>query len=113
MSQLRVILVVLIVALGSGALWMWHAGSQSVDAAPARAEAAAPVRQSPVPVSDQTVASDATPAAQSSPPAQPASVPPEDNKSTMSAAAEPPNVDTPEPAERKFASGGRADSDPN
>jgi cytoskeletal protein RodZ len=113
MSQLRVILVVLIVALGSGALWIWHEGSQSVDAAPARAEAAAPIQQSPVPVSDQTVASDATPAGPSSPPAQPAPVPPEDNQSTKSTAVEPPNVDTPEPPERKFASGGRADSDPN
>lgn len=113
MSQWRVILVVLIVALGSGALWMWHEGSQSVDATPAHAEAAAPVQQSPAPVSEQTVASDATLAAPSSPPAQPAPVPPADNRGTTSAAVEPPNVDTPEPPERKFASGGRADSDPN
>jgi hypothetical protein len=113
MSQWRVIVVVLLVALGSGALWMWHEGSQSVDATPARVEAAAPVLQSPVPVSDQTAASDATPAAPFSPPAQAAPVPPEDNKSPPSAAVEPPNVDTPEPPERKFASGGHADSDPN
>ena len=113
MNQWRVILAVVIVVLGSVAFWIRHEGSQSVDATPVPAEAAAPVQQSPVPVLDQSVASDATPAAQSSPPAQPASVPPEDNKSTTSAATEPPNVDTPEPAERKFASGGRADSDPN
>jgi hypothetical protein len=113
MSQWRVILAVLIVALGSGALWMWHEGPQSVDATPARAATAAPVQQSPVPVSDQIVASDVTPAAPSAPPAQPSPVPPEDNQSTTSAAVEPPNVDTPEPAERKFASGGRAESDQN
>ena len=112
MSQWRVILVVLI-ALGSGALWMWHEGSLNVDATPARAEAAVPVEQPPVPESDRTVASDATPADPLSPPAQPAPVPPEDNQSTTSAAVEPPNVDAPEAPERKFARGGRADSDPN
>ena len=113
MNQLRVILAVVIVALGSGALWLWHEGSPSTDATPERAEAAAPVQQSPVPESEQGVVSDATPAAPSSLPAQPAPVSSEDNESTTAAAAEPPNVDTPEPAERKFASGGHADSDPN
>ena len=113
MNQWRVILAVVIVALGSGGLWIWHEGSSSVDATPARTEVTAPVQQSRVPESEQGVASDAIPAAPSPPPAQPALVPSEDNKSTAGAAAEPPNVDIPEPAERKFASGGRADSDPN
>jgi cytoskeletal protein RodZ len=113
MNQWRVVLTVVIVALGSGALWVWHEGSQNTDATPVPAEASAPVQQSPAPVPDQSVASDATPAPQSSPPAQPASVAAEDDKSTTSAAVEPPNVDTPEPAERKFASGGRSESDQN
>jgi hypothetical protein len=111
MNQWRVIVAVAIVALGSGAIWVWHEGSQNADTTPA--EASAPVQQSPVPVPDQSVASDATPAPQSSPPAQPASVAPEDNRSATSAAVEPTNVDTPEPAERKFASGGRSESDQN
>jgi cytoskeletal protein RodZ len=113
MNQWRIIVAVAIVALGSGALWVWHEGSQNREATSVPAEASAPVQQLPVPVPGQSVASDATPASQSAPPAQPASVAPEDNKSTTSAAVEPPNVDTPEPAERKFANGGRSESDQN
>ena len=109
MIQQRVIVAVAIVALGSGAIWVWREGSQHTDATPAPAEASAPVQQSSVPVSVQSVASDAAPA----PPAEPTSATPQDNQSTTSAAVEPPNVDTPEPAERKFASGGRAESDQN
>ena len=113
MNQWRVILAVVIVALGSAAFWIWHEGSQSVDATPVPAEAAAAVQQSPVPVSARTVASDATPVAPPTPPAQPTPVASEDSQSPTSAAVELQNVDTPEPAERKFASGGHADSDPN
>ena len=113
MNQRRVIVAVAIVALGSGAIWVWREGSQHTDATPAPAEASAPVQQSSVPVSVQSVASDAAPAPPSSPPAEPTSATPQDNQSTTSAAVEPPNVDTPEPAERKFASGGRAESDQN
>jgi cytoskeletal protein RodZ len=113
MNQWRVIVAVTIVALGSGAIWVWHEGSQNTDATPAPAEASAPVQQSPVPIRDQSVASDAAPTRPVSPPAEPALAAPEDNRSTTSAAVEPPNVDTPEPAERKFASGGRAESEQN
>jgi hypothetical protein len=113
MNQQRVIVAVAIVALGSGAIWVWHEGAPNAHATRAPAQASAPVQQSPVPVSDQSVASDAAPAPPSSPPAEPASATPQDNQTTTSAAVEPPNVDTPEPAERKFASGGRVESDQN
>jgi cytoskeletal protein RodZ len=110
MNQWRVIVAVAIVALGSGAIWVWHEGSQNTDATPAPAQASAPVQQSPIPVSEQSVVNNAAPWSSSS--AEPASVAPENNEST-SAAVEPTNVDTPEPAERKFASGGRPEPDQN
>jgi hypothetical protein len=111
MNQWRVILAVVIVALGSGAIWVWHEGSRSADTTLAPAEVSAPIQQSPVSVPDQSVASDAAPTPP--PQAEPVSAAPEDNRSVTNAAVEPPNVDTPEPAERKFASGGRAESDQN
>jgi hypothetical protein len=113
MNQWRVIVAVAIVALGSGAIWVRHEGSQNAGATRTPAGASAPVQPSPVPVSDQSVASDIAAAPPSSPPVEAASAAPQDNQSTTSAAVEPPNVDTPEPAERKFASGGRAESDQN
>jgi hypothetical protein len=113
MNQQRVIVAAAIVAFGSGAIWVWHEGSQRADATPAPAEASAPLQQSSVPVSDQSVASNAAPALPSSLPAESAPATPQDIQSTTSAAVEPPNVDTPEPAERKFASGGRVESDQN
>jgi hypothetical protein len=112
MNQWRVIVAVAIVALGSGAVWVWHEGSQNTDATPAPAVASAQVQQSPIPVPEQRVVSDAAPPA-SSLPVHPASVALENNESTTSAAVEPTNVDTPEPAERKFAGGGRAEPDQN
>jgi hypothetical protein len=112
MNQWRLIVAVAIVALGSGAIWVSHEGSQNADATPAPVVASAQARQSPIPVPEQRVVSDAVPPASSSP-VEPASVAPENNESTTSAAVEPTNVDTPEPAERKFASGGRAEPDQN
>ena len=112
MNQWRMIVAVAIVALGSGAVWVWHEGSQNTDATPAaRADASVQVQQAPIPEPHQSVASDAPPA--SSSPVEPAPVAPENNESTTSAAVEPTNVDTPEPAERKFAGGGRAEPDQN
>jgi hypothetical protein len=112
MNQWRFIVAIAIVALSSRAIWVWHERSHDTDATPAPAEASAPVQHAPVPVSERSVASDAA-LAPSSPPAEPISATPQDDQRTTSAAVEPPNVDTPEPAERKFASGGRAESDQN
>jgi hypothetical protein len=48
-----------------------------------------------------------------SPQAEPATAASDNNQVTTSAPVEPPNIDTPEPAQLKFARGGHADSDPN
>lgn len=116
MKQWRVILAVTIAALGTGAFWVWHEGPQTVDTMPASAASSAPIQQAPVAAPAPLVASDAAPdpAPPTAPPAEPAaSVLPDNTQVTTNVAVEPPNVDTPEPAERKFAGGGRAESDRN
>ena len=115
MNPWRMILAVVIVALGSAAVWAWHEESQQVDATPVRAESPTPVQQSALPALDHTAVSEPAPALAptSSPQAEPAPAASDSNQSTTSVVVDPPNVDTPEPAQRKFARGGRADSDQN
>ena len=113
MMQWRMILAVVVVALGAAAIWAWQEGSQHGDATLARAVPAAPVQQPQLPVADQAVVSDSSPAPASLPQPEPAPVASDGNQATTSAAVEPPNVDTPEPAQRKFARGGRAEPDQN
>ena len=110
--MMRIILAVVIVALGAAAVWAWQEGSQHGDATLARAVTAAPVQQQ-VPAPDQAVVSDSSPTPASLPQAEPAPVASDGNQATTSAAVEPPNVDTPEPAQQKFARGGRAEPDQN
>jgi cytoskeletal protein RodZ len=109
----RLILSVVIVALGSAAIWAWHEGSQQADATLVRAESPAPVQQSPLPALDHAAVSETAPAPASSPQAEPAPAASDGNQFTTSAAVDPPDVDTPEPAQEKFARGGHADSDQN
>jgi hypothetical protein len=112
MNQWRIILTLVIVALGAGAIWLWHEGSRNTVAA--AAGASAPVQQPQVAAADRAVVGDASTATPpSTPAAESASSAPEDNHSKTNAAVEPPNVDTPEPAARKFANGGRPESDQN
>lgn len=113
MMQWRMILAVLVVALGAAAIWAWQEGSQREDATLVRAVPATPLQQSQLPAADQAVVSDSSPAPASSPQAEPAPVASDGNQATTSAAVEPPNVDTPEPAQQKFARGGRAEPDQN
>lgn len=114
MKQWRVILAVAFVALVSAAIWVWHEGSQPADTEVARAEAPAPVQESRLPPPDDGAAGDPTPAAPASAPDEPG---PDDasdgTQSTTTVAVDPPSVDTPEPAQRKFARGGHAESDQN
>ena len=112
MMQWRMILAVLVVALGAAAIWAWQEGSQREDAL-VRAVPDTPVQQPQLPAADQAVVSDSSPAPASSPQAEPAPVASDGNQATTSAAVEPPNVDTPEPAQQKFARGGRAEPDQN
>ena len=111
MNQWRTILAVTIVAVAGAAAFVWHEGSQDGDATPALAQPAAPVsapiRQPTAPL----VASEPAPAVPSEPPAAPAQ--PEVTQAAPSVPVEPPNVDTPEPAQAKFARGGRADPEQN
>jgi cytoskeletal protein RodZ len=113
MMQWRMILAVVIVALGAAAIWAWQEGSQRGDATLAHAVPAAPVQQPQPPAADQVVVSDSSPTPTSLPQAEPSPVASNGTQTTTSAAVEPPNVDTPEPAQQKFARGGRAEPDQN
>ena len=113
MMQWRMILAAVIVALGGAALWAWQEGSQHGGATLARAVPAAPVRQPQLSTPNQAVVSDSSPAPASLPQAAPAPVGSDGGRATTSTAVEPPNVDTPEPAQQKFARGVRAEPDQN
>ena len=113
MMRWRMILAVVIVALGAAAIWAWQEGSQHGDATLAHAVPASPFQQPQLPAANQAVVSDSSPAPPTLAPAEPAPVASDGNQVTTSAAVEPPSVDTPEPAQRKFARGGRAEPDQN
>jgi hypothetical protein len=114
MNQRQVILTVVAVGLVSAALWAWHQSSNNPDAPPAHA--AAPTPANPFSPSSGRVAAarDAAAPAPAAPP-QPQAPPaaPDVSQSTVSAPVEPPNVDTPEPAEQKFARGAHRQSEQN
>jgi hypothetical protein len=117
MNQRQVILTVVAVGLVSAALWTWHESSDDADATSAPAQASAPTQATqPPPPSGQVAASDAAapaPAAQPQPQAESAPAAPDVSQNTVSAPVEPPNVDTPEPAQRKFARGAQPEPDQN
>ena len=113
MMQWRMMLAVVVVALGAAAIWAWQEGSQHGDATLAHAVPATPVLEPQLPPPDQAVVSDSSPAPRSLPQAEPAPVASDGNQATTSAPVEPPSVDTPEPAQQKFARGGRAEPDRN
>ncbi len=112
MYKWRMILAVIIVGLGSAAIRTWHEGSQHPDATLARAETPAPlVQQSHLAATDQVAVSDVSSVPPAAAPAPAAS---EGAPIATNVAVEPPPVvDTPEPAERKFAGGGHAQDDQN
>ena len=115
MPQRRMILVVTIIALGAAGIWTWREGSQQpapADATLVSTQAQAPVEESRLSTSTHA---DATSAASSIPPppaasTEPSSPPPDGAPSATNTQVDPPDVDTPEPAARKFASGGQAPS---
>ena len=113
MKPWRMILAVVIVALGSAAIRASHEGSQQADATLVRVESPAPVQQSPLPAPDHAAVSESAPSPASSPEGEPAPAASDDNQVNASATVDSPNVDTPESAQRKFARGGHADSDQN
>jgi hypothetical protein len=113
MNPWRIIPAVVIVALGSAAIWAWHEGLPPAEATLARAEPPAQVQQSPLPAPDRAAVSEPAPTPTPSPQAEPAPAASVANQANTSASVDPPNVDTPEPAQRKFARSGHADSDQN
>jgi hypothetical protein len=113
MNPWRMIFAVVIVVLGSAAIWAWHEGSPPADVTLARAESPAPVQQSPFQAPAHAAVSEPAPVPTPLPQAEPASAASDGNQANTSASVDPPNVDTPEPAQRKFARGGHADSDQN
>ena len=116
MNQRQVILAVVAVGLVSAALWVWHQSADDSDTTPAPAQAAAPTLAAPFsPTSSRVAASDPAapaPAPVAQPQAEPAPAPIV-SQSAVTAPAEPPNVDTPEPAERKFARGAHRQTEQN
>src|ERR1700733_10769902 len=111
MNRWRTILAATIVAMVAAAAWVWHERSGEGDARVAHTQPAAPVQQPALPTLAQGPVRNPPPAPPSEPQAAPASAHPEVNQATTNVAAEPANVDTPEPAQAKFARGGRADPD--
>lgn len=113
MNQSRMILVVATVVLVSAAIWIWHEVPPLAVATRARAEPSAPAPESHPPATDHGAASELSPAPTSSPQAEPAIAASDGNQGTTSGVVDPPSVDTPEPAELRFASAGRAEADLN
>ena len=113
MNPWRIILAAVIVALGSVAIWTWHEGSQQAGATLVRAESPAPVQQLPVPAPGYAAVSEPAPAPTSSPHAEPAPTASDGDQANIGTTVDSPNIDTPEPAQLKFARGGHADSDQN
>jgi hypothetical protein len=115
MNPWRMILAVVIVALGSAAIWAWREASPPAAATLVRAESPAPVQQSPFQAPAHAAVSEPAPAPAPtpSPQAEPAPAASDGNQANTNASVDPPNVDTPEPAQRKFARSGHADSDQN
>jgi hypothetical protein len=113
MNPWRMILAVVIVALGSAVISAWREGSPPADATLVRTETPAPIQQAPLSAPDHTAVSEPSPSPSPtpSPQAEPAPAASDGNQANTSASVESPNVDTPEPAQRKYARGGHAESD--
>lgn len=112
MSQWRAILLVTIVALAAAAIWTRHEVSEQGDGTLAREQPSAPVAQPPVSVPVIAAATESSTAVPAAPPAQPATVA-SDVEAPAAVDLTPQSVDTPEPAQAKFARGGRPDPDQN
>lgn len=108
MNQRRVILAVVAVGVVAAGLWVWHGSSPESEGtpAPAKVTALVPDNYSPSPAPVAPV-SEHAPVALLAPAAQAPGV--DQSASSARAAEPPPGVDTPEPADRKFARGGRPD----
>jgi hypothetical protein len=110
MNQQRMILGLTSLALvGIAGIWAWHANSAAPTATPTASMATSPFRAVNAPV--RRAAPEPTPVVTPAPQAAPAPVPADEGTQAPAAPvnAEPPSVDTPEPSQRKFAHGARAE----
>jgi hypothetical protein len=110
MNRWRTILVVMIVVCA--AVWASHEMSEQGDATLARTQPSEPARPSPFATPLAVAATESSTPAPVTLPAQLETVV-SDVQGTAAVDLTPPNVDTPEPAQAKFARGGRADSNQN
>src|SRR5579871_4641517 len=112
MNQQRVILGLATFAVVGAGVWAWYGNSASPEATDTKSMAASPFRRMDGPVSRSTQA--AAPEEAAAEP-QPATAPADEDDSTEPAAApqsvEPPSVDAPEEAQRKFAHGSKAEAE--
>lgn len=113
MKQRQVIVAVVVVGLLSAAIWVWHQSAQQQNAELATAKPSAQLQEAFHDPSTPAGSSEPAPASASALTQRaPTRAAPEVDQGAVSAQAHaaPANVDTPEPAERKFARGGRADN---
>jgi hypothetical protein len=113
MNQQRVILAVVTLGLVSTGVWLWQHDSTATDVTPSRPLPARPFQQVAVSGSAAVAVTEpaltVTPVAQPEPAAPAATTDDTQSAATPTPSAAPANVDTPEPAQRKFAHGGHAE----
>ena len=110
MKQRQMVLAVVVVGVVAAALWTWRESSQQPDVAMAPSKAASLQDAFHNPAAAHVAPSEPAPTATTSlPPSPVAASAPEVDQSAVKAQAEPQSVDTPEPADRKFARGGHPD----
>ena len=111
MAQGRTILIVALVGLGAAGTWVWQHNAAPSEVKVASAQTA-PERAAPPPAPAVTppATTEPAPAPSATPkPPTPAALAPDHEQGAVNTAT--PDVDTPEPAERKFAHGGRPATD--
>lgn len=110
MNQQRVILGLATLAVVGAGFWAWYGNSASPETTDTKSMSASPFRRMEGPAAPAT---QAAPEVTAEP--QPAADDDDDDDNTQSAAApqsaEPPSVDAPEQAQRKFAHGSKAEAE--
>lgn len=113
MRQGRTILIVALVGIGAAGTWAWQHRAPSAQMKVASVSGSPEQPPPPPPAVPPPVSSEAASSAPATPqpPTPAAPVPPDNEQGETSVNTATPDVDTPEPAERKFARGARPASD--
>ena len=109
MNQQRMILAVAALGLLSAGVWAWYGNPAAPEATHASTKSSSPFQQTYTPAAAPVFASPPAPAAEPVPQPEVAPAASDSTQTTPAAPAEPPSVDTPEPSQRKFAHGSRAE----